>query len=140
MPKESGLGWTKLDVDEQASPFAAKDIMGDITNLDISIPRGSQDVTGLDQSAMDRLQLLADAQIGMNGVFNDASDKSHKILSTLSGTGLTDTIRTITATISGQSLPGEYFLQDYILTRAASGEFTWSTPAVLTGGVIPTWA
>jgi hypothetical protein len=31
-------------------------------------------------------------------------------------------------------------LTDYGLTRAATGEFTWSVPGVLQSGTVPTWS
>ena len=42
-----------------------------------------QVVTGLDKSAEERLQLLADFSITINGVFNDASNQSHAVFSTV---------------------------------------------------------
>jgi hypothetical protein len=48
--------------------------------------------------------------------------------------------RTITITISGQTLATECILTDYAMTRAQSGEFTWSVPFQLASGLTPTWA
>ena len=135
MPKESGLGWTTFTVDESGA--ANSDIKNDVTNFDISIPRGSQDVTGLDTSATERLQLLADAAININGVFNDASNKSHAVFKTVGSTSVT---RTVALAISSQSLPNEMDFTDYILTRAATGEFTYSAPGQLNSTVVPTWS
>jgi hypothetical protein len=135
MAKESGLGWTTLSVDDSGGTPRA--IVNDITNVSISTPRAVQDVTGMDKSAMERLLLLADASIQLDGVFNDASNMSHAVFSTASSTSVA---RTVTATVSGQTLPNEMFPTDYALTRAATGELTYSVPMVLTGGVVPTWA
>ena len=135
MAKESGLGWTTFTVDESGA--ANSDIMNDVTNFDISIPRGSQDVTGLDSSAVERLQLLADAAININGVFNDAANKSHAVFKTVSSTSV---VRTVTIAISSQTLPNEMNFNDYVLTRAATGEFTYSAPGQLNSTVVPTWA
>lgn len=135
MAKESGLGWTTLSVDDSAgSPQAIKN---DITNLAISTPRAVQDVTGIDKSAMERLLLLADASITLNGVFNDAAGGSHAVFKTVSSTSVA---RTTTAAVSGQTLATELLYTDYQLTRADSGELTWSAPGVLADGTVPTWS
>jgi hypothetical protein len=135
MAKESGLGWTTLSVDDSAgSPQAIKN---DITNLAISTPRAVQDVTGIDKSAMERLLLLADASFTLNGVFNDAAGASHVVFKTVPSTSVA---RTTTATISGQTLAPELLYTDYQLSRADSGELTWSAPGVLADGVVPAWS
>lgn len=135
MAKESGLGWTTLSVDDSAG--AAKAIKNDVTNFDFATPRGEQDVTGVDKSAFERLLLLADFSITLNGVFNDAADFSHAVFKTVPSTSVA---RTTTLTVSGQTLAGELLYTDYALTRAASGELTWSAPGVLADGTVPTWA
>ena len=134
MAKESGLGMSVIIDDSGGS---ARTISNDITNLDIATPREEQDITGLDKSARERLLLLADFTISVSGVFNDASNMSHAVFSTVSSTSVA---RTTTTAISGQTLPGEMFYTDYALSRSSSGELTWTAPGVLAGGVVPTWA
>tara|TARA_R100000808_G_scaffold23386_1_gene51849 strand:+ start:566 stop:970 length:405 start_codon:yes stop_codon:yes gene_type:complete len=134
MAKESGIAMS-IAVDDSGG--SARTISNDITNFDFSTPRGMQVTTGLDKSAEERIQLLADFSITINGVFNDASNLSHAVFSTVPSSSVA---RTVTITISGQSLPNETFFTDYALTRAASGELTWSCPGLLSGGTVPTWA
>ena len=134
MAKESGLGMSVIIDDSGGS---ARTISNDITNLDWSTPRAEQDITGLDKSATERLLLLADFSVTVNGVFNDASNMSHAVFSTVPSTSVA---RTTTLTISGQVLAGELFYTDYALGRSSSGELTWSAPGALAGGVVPTWA
>lgn len=134
MAKESGLGWTTLSLDSSAG--SANDIKNDVTNFDFATPRAVQDVTGVDKSAMERLLLLADFTGTLNGVFNDASNASHDTLKTVPSTSVQ---RTLTLVISGQTLAGEVVVTDYALTRAASGELTWSAPFALANGTVPTW-
>ena len=126
-----------LTVAVDDSGGSARSIENDITNLDFATPRGVQDVTGVNKSAMERLLLLADFSITLNGVFNDASNLSHAVFATVPSTSVA---RTVTLVMSGQTLPNETFFTDYSLSRSASGELTWSAPGVLTGGVVPTWA
>lgn len=135
MAKENGLGWTTCAVDNAAG--SAQNIRNDVTNLAMATPRAVQDVTGLDKSAIERILNLADASGTLNGVFNDASNLSHAVLSTISSASA---IRTVTQTISGQTLAIEAVVTDYALTRAQSGDFTWSAPYSLADGSVPTWA
>ena len=134
MAKESGLGMS-LIVDYSAG--SARTISNDITNLDWTIPREVQDITGLDKSARETLLTLADFTITINGVFNDASNMSHDVFKTGSSTSVA---RTVTLTISGQTLPNEVNFTDYSMSRGTTGELTWTAPGVLAGGTVPTWA
>jgi hypothetical protein len=133
--KETGLGWSALSVDDSAG--SARDIRNDITNFQFATPRGIQDVTGVDKSAFERLLLLADFTVTNNGVFNDASNMSHSVFKTVPSTSVA---RTTTLTVSGQTLAGELLYTDYALTRAQSGELTWTAPGVLADGQVPTWS
>ena len=134
MAKESGIGMS-VAVDDSGG--SARTISNDITDFSFSTPRGVQDITGLDKSAHETLQLLADFSITLNGVFDDASNVAHAVFSTVPSSSVA---RTVTITISGQSLPNETFFNDYSLSRSATGELTWSCPGVLAGGTVPTWA
>jgi len=135
MSKESGLGWATFSVDTSAG--AAKAIKNDITNFQFATPRAVQDVTGVDKSAMERLLLLADFSVTPNGVFNDETDFSHDVFKTVPSTSVA---RTVTLTVSGQTLANECLFTDYALTRAQDGSLTWTAPGVLASGVVPTWA
>jgi len=134
MAKESGLGMT-VAIDDSGT--TARTISNDITSIDWATPREEQDITGLDKSARERLLLLADFTVSISGVFNDASNMSHAVFSTVPSTSVA---RTTTLTISGQVLAGELFYTDYALGRSSSGELTWSAPGALAAGAVPTWA
>lgn len=138
MAKESGLAWTAMSVDDSGGTL--RDIRNDITNLEFATPRATQDTTGIDKSAMERLLLLADMSMTLNGVFNDAANQSHDVFKTITSTSVP---REILLTVSGQTLgttPQVTLLfTDYPLTRADSGELTWAVPASLANGAIPTW-
>lgn len=136
MAKQNGLGWTTLSVDDSGG--TARDIRNDVTNLDWSMPRGVQDVTGIDKSAIERILLLADFSGNMNGPFDPAAaPSSHAVLKTVSSTSVN---RTISIVIAAQTLNNECLITDYALTRAASGEFTWQAPFSLSDGTVPTWS
>jgi hypothetical protein len=126
-----------LTVNIDDSGGTARDISNDVTNCDWATPRNQQDVTGVDKSGMERLLLLADFSATFNGVFNDALNQSHDVFKTVPSTSVA---RTVSIAASGQTLAVEAFLTDYSLTRSAAGELTWSVPAVLQDGSVPTWA
>lgn len=133
MAKETGLGWTTLNVDTSAgSPV---DIRNDTTNFEFSTPIAVQEVTGIDKFAMERLLLLADFSITLNGVFNDAS--SHTVFDDVASTRVT---REVGIGVSGQTLTNQCLLTDYQLTRGDDGSLTWSVPGVLADGTPPTWS
>ena len=134
MAKESGIGMS-IAVDDSGG--SARTISNDITDFSLSTPRNTQVVTGLDKSAEERLQLLADFTCTINGVFDDAATVAHAVFATVPSSSVA---RTVTIVVSGQTLPNETFFNDYALTRAASGELTFSAPGTLTGGTVPTWA
>ena len=135
MAKETGLGWTTLSVDDSVP--AAQDIKNDVTDFSFATPRGVQDVTGVDKSAMERLLLLADFSITLNGVFNPAANQAHDVFKTVSSTSVA---RTVSLTVSTKVLPNECLFTDYALTRGADGALTFSAPGVLSDGTVPTWA
>lgn len=132
MAKETGLGWTTHSVDDATGTL--RDIKNDVTNMDFATPYATQEVTGLDKYAMERLALLADLTGTHNGVFNPAANRAHAVFS-----GDLRVIRTWTTVISGKTLSGEVLITSYALNRAAGGEFTWQAPFVLADGTVPTW-
>lgn len=135
MAKSSGLGQTTLSVDDSAG--TARAIKNDITNWQMSTPRGVQEITGVDKSAVERLLLLADGSVTLNGVFNPTANQSHDVFKTVPSTSV---LRTVTQTVNGVTLAMEMLPTDYQLTRSDSGELTFSVPLSLADGAVPTWA
>lgn len=134
MAKEGGFPFAVTVDDSVGAPQV---ISNDITNLQYGTPRAVQDVTGVNKSAIERLLLLADMTVTLNGVFNDAANMSHVVFKTVPGTSV---LRTTTLAISGQTLAAELFYTDYATTRGADGSLTWSAPGVLGDGTVPTWS
>lgn len=135
MAKESGMGWTTLSVDDGSG--AAQDIKNDVHNFEFATPRGVQDVTGVDKFAMERILLLADFSITLNGTFNDDANKSHVVFKTVATSSVN---RAVSLAISGQTLACECVFTDYNLTRADNGALTWQAPGVLADGTAPAWS
>jgi hypothetical protein len=138
--KVSGLT-TSVTVDNAAG--TGQNISNDITSIDVSTPRGMQDITGLDKSAIERLLLLADGTVTLNGVFNTATNMSHDVFKTVptqSGTG-TGSTRTVVIVYPGPAtLTMECVLTDYSLSRAQDGSLTWSVPGSVANGTAPAWS
>lgn len=135
MPKEPGFPFS-LSVDDSAGTL--RDIANDISNLQFGTPRGVQDITGINKSAMERQLLLADMSITLNGAaFNDAANLSHAVFKTVPSSSVA---RTTSLGLSGQTLSAELLFSDYALVRGQDGSLTWSTPGVLADGTVPTWS
>ena len=135
MAKESGLGAT-VAVDDSGT--TARAITNDVLSYDISTPRNLQDITGLDKSAMERLQLLADGQVTLTCAFNDgATTGSHLVLKTVISSAV---VRTITIVLSGQTLAMEMLATDYPVSRGADGSIGMAVPFSLQNGAVPTWS
>ncbi len=135
MSKVSGLGFA-IAVDDSGS--VARTITNDVTNHTQTTPRAVQDITGEDKSAMERLQLLADGHVTLNGIFNSGtSNMSHDVFKTVPSTSVA---RLVTLTVATKVLAMTMLFSDYALTRAAGGALTWSSTGDLSTGTAPSWA
>lgn len=135
MAKEPGFPLS-VAVDDGAA--AAQTISNDVNTLTLATPRGVQDITGVDKSAIERQLLLADGSVTLNGAaFNDAANMSHAVLKTIPSTSVT---RTVAIGISSNTMSMEMLGTDYALSRGADGSLTWTSPFVLANGAVPTWA
>lgn len=135
MAKETGLGWTTLSVDDSAGSVQA--IKNDVNEFEFATPREEIVTTGVDKSAVERLLGLADFSATFKGTFNDAANQSHAVLKTVPSTSVA---RTVTLTVSGQTLANECLFTDYALTREKEGALNWEAPCVLADGAVPTWS
>ena len=133
--KLSGLGGS-VAVDDSGN--TQRDITDDITNWTLSTPRAVQDVTGVGKYANERILLLSDISVTLNGTFDDASNMSHAVFSTVTSTSVARAV-VLTPTADEPNLPFNALFTDYQLTRAATGELTWQVPGVLADGAVPTW-
>ncbi len=133
MSKQTGIALTTLSVDNSSG--TPVDIRAAVTNWDLAMPRGVQDVTGQDVAAMDRLVLLADSSVNLTGVMDSAT--SHSVFKDVSTTSVA---RTVTIDAGVPAAGNEYLFTDYQVTRPQEGSLTWTAPGVLTGGVINAWS
>ena len=133
MAKETGLGMS-LMVDDSGG--TSRDLSNDVMSMNWSTPLNLLDVTGLNESAHERLAGLADFSITASGTFNDAANQSHQVFRDINA----GDPRTVAIAISGQSLTCETLFSDYALTRGADGSLNWSAPGMLSNGAVPVWA
>ena len=135
MAKETGMSWTTCTVDDDGGSGRA--IKNDVTNLDLSMTNGVQDITGLDKSAIERQLLLGDFSLTLNGIWNPADDESHDVLKNV---GTTSVGRTVALTISASNLNNEVLFSAYDITRATDGSMVWVAPSELESGTLPVWS
>jgi hypothetical protein len=136
MAKVSGLG-DYLAVDDSGGSL--RDISNDTTSVTLNVPQDLLDITGIDKSAKERLIGLGDGTVAITGVFNSASNQSHDVFKTRSGT------RTVTYAVGGNSssnpvLTMEMLVGSYDLSRGTDGGLTWTANLSLQSGTVPTWA
>lgn len=139
MAKTSGLGGV-IKVDDAGS--VARTITNDITNYTFTTPRNVQDVTGVDKSANERLLLLADFTVTLNGVFNSAAANfSHDVFKTVPSTSVQRHVEIdpLGTTTGLPKLSNLCVLTDYQITRANTGELTFQVPGSLGDGTVPAW-
>lgn len=135
MGKVSGLGMS-VTVDDAAGD--GKAISNDVTSINFGTPRGVQDVTGLDKSAIERILLLADGNVSLTGVFNASAGMSHDVFKTVA---TSDATRTVVIGLPGAvTLTMEMVFAEYSLSRAQDGSLTWSASGQLANGTAPAWA
>jgi hypothetical protein len=115
MAKTSGLT-TAVTVGGQV-------ISNDVQTIELDTPYGVEDITAVDNLAMARLTLRADAQGTMTGIFNTAANMSHVQLKTPGSKAATFTA----------------IFTNYALSMAADGSLTWSTNFQLSSGTAVAW-
>lgn len=138
MAKTSGLGGV-IKVADASS--VVQTITNDNTNYTFTTPKNTQDVTGVDKFANERILLLADFTVTLNGVFNTAANLSHAVFSTIPSTSVIRSVEIdpIGTTTGFPKLVCNTWLTDYQITRANTGELTWQVPGSLADGNVPTW-
>ncbi len=136
MAKQTGLG-DVLTIDDSGG--TGRDISNDCTDYACGLNQNLQDITGLAKSAIERLTLLSDGEMTVNGVFNAASDKQHDVFKTRTAA------RTVQLDIGGSTssnprLSMEMLIESYNITRGADGALTWTATLRLQSGTVPTWS
>lgn len=137
MAKTPGLGGIVKVMDASS---VLQVITNDVTNYTFTTPRNTQDTTGVDKFATERLLLLADFTVTLNGVFNTAANLSHAVFATIPSTSVTRQVQIFPIGGGSPVMSANNLLTDYQITRANTGELTWQVPGSLADGAVPTWA
>ena len=135
MAKQTGLG-DYLAVDDSGG--TARDISNDVGDYGINIAQELIDTTGLDKSARERITGMSDSDVTITGFFNAASNKSHDVFKTRTGT------RTFDLRIGGNSssnpkLAMEMQVASYNITRGSDGSLGFTAGMNLADGTVPAW-
>jgi hypothetical protein len=138
LAKSSGITST-VSVDDSAGN--AQNISTSVLSFDISTPRGSADITGLDKSAIEKILLLADGQVTLNLQYDPtATTGSHTVFRTMSSTSATRTVTIVINSTPSATLAMEMICTDYTLNRGADGNLTATATLQLQNGAVPTWS
>lgn len=122
----------------QNSAAVAKDVANDVGDFTLPITFATQEVTGIDKSAMERLALLVDSKPAFKGFHNNAADRLHPVIST----GQT-TARQIVLTLpggAGATYTATVLFSNYTITRAQTAALTNSITGELSNGTAPAWS
>tara|TARA_R110000824_G_scaffold85555_4_gene212525 strand:- start:443 stop:859 length:417 start_codon:yes stop_codon:yes gene_type:complete len=135
MAIQTGLG-DYIAVDDSSG--SARDISDNVQSYEIGNSQNLLDSTTVSKSALQRLIALGDLQVTINGMFDAASNKSHDVFKTKSGT------RTFDLRIGGNSssnpqLTAEMLVADYNLSRGTDGALNFTASLMLQSGTVPTW-
>ena len=122
------------------STGSAQAITTDVTNLTITLPSGVQDVTAVGSSGMERLLLIADCAVTLNGVFDDGTNLAHAVFKNYRTLAGSEVGRTSSIVHSGQTFADTLLYENYDLTRAADGSLMWTTTGRCTDGGVPAWS
>lgn len=134
MAKSTGIGMT-VTIDDADGTGRA--ITNDITNITFSTPRGVQDVTGLNSTALERLLLLIDFNCTVTAVFNPAANPS--MFGVFSTPADNDT-RTVVIVVGGKTMTAECHMTDVSWSRNADGSFTAQATFVQSSTTAPAWS
>lgn len=138
MAKTSGLGM-RVQIDDSGGTL--RNISNDILAFNFNTPRGSQDITGLDKSGMERLLLLADGQVSLTMGYNPSTNQQHDVFKTVPSTSV---VRTVTIDLPPLStgsprLSMEMLFDDYAIARNNNGELQATATGKLADGTVPAW-
>ena len=135
MPKQTGI---PIILTVQDSGGVARDISTDVRNFNVNGSNNLLETTGLDKSAIERLNGLSDVEFTMNGVFNPDAAKSHAVLSNFE-----------VAPAAGRQVVVDYGVpiatfnvrfSSYNITRGDDGALTWVANGMLCNGLVIAWS
>lgn len=130
---DSGLA-VSVKIDDAAGVL--RDISADVASVSFETPRSLQKVTGVGAIGVERIVLRADGRITLTGLFNDAPNMSHAVLSSV---GTASVVRSVEIAVAGQTLSMEMCLAEYDVRRGPDGALVWTATAQLSDVNAPAW-
>lgn len=109
-------------------------ISNDVTTITLDTPYGVEDITAVDNTAMARLILRADATGTLTGIFNTAASMSHAQLKTPGSKAVIFAYAAAAATATFTAI-----FTNYAVTMAQDGSLTWSASFQLSSGTAVAW-
>lgn len=135
MAKTTGIT-SAVTIDDSAG--TPRDISADILTAQIGTPQNLQDVSTIDQSAMQRLALRKDYTLALTGVADFASNLSHDVFKAEP----TGNLRTVAVALqsAAATLTAEMVLGDFSYNLGADGSLVWSATLSNGDGSTPVWS
>lgn len=117
-----------------AITVAGNVISNDVTSIELDTPYGVEDITAVDNVAMARLVLRADATGTLNGIFNTAATLSHATLKVPGSKTFVIAYASAAAMATFTAIT-----TNYAVSLAADGSLTWSCGFQLSSGTAVAW-
>jgi hypothetical protein len=117
-----------------AVTVAGNVISNDVTSIDLDTPYGVEDITAVDNVAMARLLLRADATGTLTGIFNTAASMSHATLKTPGVKTFVFAYAAAAATATFSAVTTNYHV-----VMAADGSLVWDCNFQLSSGTAVAW-
>lgn len=135
MAKVAGF-LTSLTV--QDNGLVARDITNDVTDIAFALNMNQLDISGLDKTAMERMNLRGDFSVSLNGIVNNAANKQHDVFKTIH---LSTAVarQFVATTVAGPVLTGTVLFENYNVTPGADGSLKWSASGKCSSGTTAAW-
>jgi hypothetical protein len=111
---------------------AGNNISNDVLSFNIDTPYGTQDITGVDKSAMERLTLRSDITGTLVCAFNTSATRSHATLKTPGS-------KTFVIGYPGATATFTAVTTDYQVAMGADGSLQVSAPFQVSDGTVLAW-
>lgn len=113
--------------------IASNDISNDVLSFTIDTPYGTQDITGVDKSAMERLVLRSDITGTIVVAWNTASNRAHATLKTPGS-------KTFVIGLPGATATFTAVTTNYAVTMGADGSLSASVNYLVSNGTVLAWS
>ena len=135
MAKVAGF-LTSLTVTDNGA--VARNITNATTDISFTLNQHQIDISGLDKTSMERMNLRGDATVTLSGVVDNASNNQHDVFKTVHLS--TAVARVFVATtVAGPILTGTVLFANYTVTPGADGSLKWTATGNCSSGTTFAW-